>query len=403
MSKFADHLGNISEYRYKTKREVVTEMQPMMEQLFKHLKIAVVFGGDKNHDQAVMYKAHNSRSWKSYEYVARDIQRSLKEIGFQHVSLYPSDMTLADSLKKEGTHLVWLNTGGVQGYNPVCHTPAMLEMFGVPYIGENPVSATVLDSKHLFKQGLYGLEGLDIFTSPFITWDSSSGKLEPKRSKKFQAVFKDFEGPFIVKPVSGRASLHVHKVDTLKELPDVIEDVYQKTRNLVLVEKYLSGREYCVAIAGKTIGIGKEIFRRDSYFAFSHVERIFDEGEEIFTSMDKKAITNNRARLLDAKQDSEVMKRLDELCRKIYGGFFINGLVRLDIREDNEGNLNILEVNPKPDLKKSDENVISLVSMGLHLHGMTYNDLIYSMLVDRLYDILISKNDPRPHISDLLS
>lgn len=392
----------VFENRRKRGHSAVSEMQTMMERLKKKMRIAVVFGGDKSRDGAVLYKSHNTRPWKSYEQVAIDIQNSLREIGFRHVSLFPSDMTLLESLKKDGTHLVWLNTGGVQGCNPVCHAPALLEMLGVPYIGENSVSATVLDGKHIFKKSLIGLEGYGVYSSPFITWNPVLGGADPRTTKSFRNAFGSYAGPFVVKPVSGRASLHVHKVDTLEELPRFIDEVYEKTRNHVLIEKFLSGPEYCVAICGKTVAKGVEIYRSKNQFTFSHIERVLEEGEEIFTSMDKKAITRNRARLLDPRKEEKLIGRLDEISRVIYERLYLSGLVRLDIRANGNGRLNVLEVNPKPDLKRDKGGVMSLVSMGLHLFGMTYNDLINSLVVDRLYGVLIGKNESQPHISNLL-
>lgn len=34
------------------------------------------------------------------------------------------------------------------------HAAAMLEMFGVPYLGHDPITTSILDSKHLFKREL---------------------------------------------------------------------------------------------------------------------------------------------------------------------------------------------------------------------------------------------------------
>ena len=33
----------------------------------------------------------------------------------------------------------------------MAHAPALLEMLGVPYIGHNPLAASLLDNKHVFK------------------------------------------------------------------------------------------------------------------------------------------------------------------------------------------------------------------------------------------------------------
>ena len=86
--------------------------------------------------------------------VARDIAGALDRLGVARVLVLPDDMRLADRLRREGVHLAWLNTGGVQGYNPVSHTPAMLEMLGVPYVGQSSLTASILDNKHVFKRVL---------------------------------------------------------------------------------------------------------------------------------------------------------------------------------------------------------------------------------------------------------
>ncbi|MCA3514358.1 MAG: D-alanyl-alanine synthetase, partial [Rhodobacter sp.] len=65
-------------------------------------------------------------------------------------------------------------------------------------------------------------------------------------------------------------------------------------------------------------------------------------------------------------------------------------LIRADIRADEAGNLYVLEANPKPDLKMPGTGVTSLVCIGLPKLGMTYDDLIMSILADRI-DVLLSE------------
>ena len=50
----------------------------------------------------------------------------------------------------------------------------------------------------------------------------------------------------------------------------------------------------------------------------------------------------------------------------------------------------ILETNPKPDLKQPNGTVTSLVCTELAAHGMDYEDLILSLLADRL-DLLMRR------------
>lgn len=365
-----------------------------LEALRARLRIAVVYGGDKNKKDAVIYRTENSRPWKSYESVAHDIADALHEMGFEYVTLLPDDMNLPQRLKQENIHLVWLNTGGVQGYNPVSHTSAMLEMLGIPYIGHNSLNASTLDNKHIFKREL---QALGIRTAPFITWHPAQGGFE--FNARFEAAFGDYNGPFVVKPISGRASLNVCVADTLDDLPHIAADIYRRTSNTVLIESYLSGREYCVAVCGGVTHSHNRLHKAREPFTFSAVERVLEVGERIFTSMDVKAITDHRVRLIE---ECALKNELYALARSVYWEFNLNFLVRLDVRADSDGTLYVLEANPKPDLKRDTGSVTSLIAAGLCEHGLEYNDLIFSLLADRMDYLLTYQPGSVQHIVDLL-
>lgn len=369
-----------------------------LEVLFAKLRIAVVFGGDCDRPGSVIYKTHNPRAWKSYEIVAREIARALEEIGFKQVLVLPDNMSLPEKLKRENIHLVWLNTGGVQGYNPVCHTPALLEMLGMPYVGHNPLNSSTLDNKHAFKREL---QSVGIPTAPFMTWHPSQGIFRPNLHDRFAIAFDEYQGPFVVKPVSGRASLHVHFAEKIEGLSQAVSEVHRATHNTALIEKYLPGREFCVAVCGYVTHANGVFSKNTKPFAFSTVERVLESDEVIFTSMDKKAITADRGKLMGA-EEPELKQQLIELARKIYWEFSLNSLVRIDVRSDANGELYVLEANPKPDLKRPAENVTSLVALGLAEYGMSYNDLILSLLADRLDYLLTQHIGIIPHIADLL-
>ncbi len=185
-------------------------LQEQLERLKSRLRVAIIFGGNKSTPGSVIYESQNSRSWKSYEAVAHDIAATLGQLGFQHVQTIPEDMRLGERLRREGIHLAWLNSGGVQGYNSAAHGPAVLEMLGIPYVGHDPLAATTLDNKHAFKREAT-CAGLP--TSPFTTWHMERGPFCPAANSRFHRAFGDYPGPFVVKPVSGRASLHVHVVE----------------------------------------------------------------------------------------------------------------------------------------------------------------------------------------------
>jgi D-alanine-D-alanine ligase len=374
------------------------ELQARIACLTSRMRLAVVFGGNKSDTGSVLYQSPNTRSWKSYEAVATDIAEALKRIGFRHVHLLPDDMMLGDRLRREGIHMAWLNSGGVQGYNSTAHAPAMLEMFGIPYVGHDPLAATTLDNKHAFKREAT-CAGLP--TAAFSTWTMTRGPFRPEMNSRFLRAFGDYKGPFVVKPVSGRASLHVHFVADTASLSDAVAEVYAATENEVLIEKYVAGREYCIAVAGPVTARGGRLSRRRDPFTFSALERVLDANEKIFTSMDVRPITTERFKCLDPIRDSELEARLHRLACEVFREFNLRSVVRLDVRSDERDNLYILEANPKPDLKQPGEGVTSLISAGLPQLGMSYDDLIFSLLADRLDFLFTHRRDTVKHIVDL--
>ena len=378
----------------------VEELEQQLQRLSERMKIAVIYGGDKSAEGAVIHRTSNPRAWKSYQSVAEDIAAALERLGFQHTILVPDDMRLGEVLQQEAVDLAWLNTGGVQGYNPVAHAPAMLEMLGVPYVGHNPLIAGTLDNKHIFKQEL---RYIGVPTAPFITWHPARGPFRPSVNCRFLETFKDHWGAYIVKPVSGRASLHVHFAENEAALPEVVNQVYAATENHVLIEAYLPGREFCIAVGGSVVAKERHLTRLSDPFSFAAAERRLAGDEKIFTSMDVKPITNERIKQLDPNADAAILGQLHEIARKVWLELSLESLIRLDLREDANGVLHVLEANPKPDLKMPTAAGTSLVCAALPSLGMDYDDLILTSLADRLDVLFSQRRGAVSHLAALLS
>ena len=357
------------------------ELQAQIAKMLRRLRVAVIYAGSKETAGAVLYPAGNARSWKSYEAVARDIAASLKRLGANEVVVIPEDMNLGQHLRDARSHLAWLNSGGVQGFSSIAHGPAMLEMLGVPYVGHDPMAAAMMDAKHVFKRQL---ASAGFATPPFIVWHPAFSPPEPRADHAFSDAFAPGARGFVVKPVSGRASLNVHFVQHANEIRRRAEEVFEITGNHVLIEKFMPGREFCVAVAGPIVSRGRQLERLPAPFAFAVLERNLEPDEPIFTSMDVKPITSARARPLAAAAEPMLYDQLTRLARSIFLRMGLEGLVRLDVRQDERGQLQVLEANPKPDLKAPAEGVTSLICLGLEAERMDYDDLIFSLLAHRV-------------------
>ena len=84
------------------RRGRVEELQRQVDRLMELMHVAVIFGGDKSVEGAVINRTVNPRSWKSYEEVAQDIADALARIGFRKVQLMPDDMRLGEELRRDG-------------------------------------------------------------------------------------------------------------------------------------------------------------------------------------------------------------------------------------------------------------------------------------------------------------
>ncbi|OLQ72844.1 D-alanine--D-alanine ligase [Photobacterium proteolyticum] len=342
------------------------------------LKIAVVHGGEKALPGSYIYENLSPRSTKTYQPVACDIADALRESGFQHVEVLAENLALPQALKTLGIDLVITNSGGLQGFDSMCHLPSMLEMLGVPYVGHSPMTAGVLDNKHLFKHEIHAA---GIPTAPFVTIGHGESVNDDAKGVMLDLIEQEFGEAFIVKPVSGRASIHVHPVFKRGELAEMVELVQKATSNTVMIEPFLSGREFVVAVAGPTVFKDGVLVERDQPFSFSITERVLADDEAIFTSMDVKPITSDR---LLKVEDPELRSELADIGSRIFNQMGLHTLVRVDLRMDSRGKLFVLEANPKPDLKRPEGSKLSIVCHDLAGEGMGYHDLIQSLVFNRL-------------------
>ena len=100
--------------------------------------------------------------------------------------------------------------------------------------------------------------------------------------------------------------------------------------------------------------------------------------------MDVRPITGDRVRLLNEPADESVIEELNRIAKMLYRRLPLRSLVRLDVRADAKGELKVLEANPKPDLKAPGAASTSIIGAGLARHGLAYDDLILSLLADRI-------------------
>lgn len=351
-----------------------------LESLESKLSIAVIHGASNLKGGSVIHRTYNPRSWKSYGSVARDLVGSLRRLGFTRVRRMREGMDLPQLLREAGIHMAWLNTGGIQGHGAMCHAAASLESLGIPYVGHRPTVAALLDDKPLFKQWL---QGIGVPTAPFAVWHPSTAFSPSKR--RLQELEELSGGPLVVKPASGRASQHVHWIRSADQAREAVRWVYGHTRDRVLIEPFLPGRELCITVAPPIQRLEHRFQMTSRPRFLAPIERLFDDEEKIFTSMDVQPIGIRRVQALTRPEHAVDLQWLESVGERIFNELQLSALIRLDVREDRQGHLMVLEANPKPDLavcKANGEG--SLIALGLKEQGESYDELIASLLAYRL-------------------
>lgn len=374
----------------------------MLERLRRGIRVAVICSGNPDSKSNIINRTHNPRGWKSYRSGAEDIRNALLRCGFENVDIFEEGRNLCEELAGHGVDVAWLNTGGVQGYDSMCHAAAALESLGIVYVGHRPSQAALMDNKYYFKTFL---KGLGVPTAPFVAWDARKTAVDIAMTTEFRSSFRGYCGPFVVKPVSGRASNNVSFVESIADLNGAIESINHITNSSALVEAYLPGREFCVAAAGPICyrnGVFVSPGDHCPLFCFSRLERILGEDEKIFTSMDIMPITADRVRLLSDEEDGFVISEMDRLTAAVYRALSLSGIIRADLRQGADGTMHIMEFNPKPDLRNTKEDVGSLIALGLTDSGISYDELILNQFLTSLSEILVYCSSSARHLVKLL-
>ena len=119
------------------------------------------------------------------------------------------------------------------------HIAALLDLYGVKYTGSGPLTLGLSLDKGLTKDILHSR---DIPTPEYCVMNEPPLRL--KRGLKF---------PLIVKPLKEDASLGIDSgavVKTMKELKKRVEYIIAKFIQPAIVEEYVEGREFNIAVIG---------------------------------------------------------------------------------------------------------------------------------------------------------
>jgi D-alanine-D-alanine ligase len=259
-----------------------------------------------------------------------------------------------------GVDIVFNISEGLSGRNRESQVPILLEMAGVPFVGADALTLGLTLDKIMAKK-IFIAEKLP--TPKFFTVDSVSA-LESADHCKFPLIVKPrFEG-------SSKGLSENSRVQNLDELKKQVEYVISTYKQPALVEEFISGQEFTVAVVGNEppealpvvqIKIDGRLKLEDKFYTFAR-------------------ITSNRLEYVcPAKISAELRDTLMDLAVRTYRAVECRDFGRVDFRVDSDGRPYVLEINPLPSL--STEDVFKLLAENV---GITYEEMIGKILASAL-------------------
>ena len=255
---------------------------------------------------------------------------------------------------------------GLRGPSREAQIPAVLEMLGIPYTGSDPVTLGICLDKARAKEILSFYK----IPTPEFHVVSSLEELH-RRAVAF---------PSVVKPLhegSSKGVLNASIVRTEAELDEQVRRVLNDYDEPALVEKFLPGREFTVALLGNG----------PTMRMFPIVEILLDKlppGVNPLYSYEAKWVwdqVDHPVEMYDcpAKIDSDLERRIRETCLNAFRVLRCRDWCRIDLRLDDLGIPNVIELNPLPGILPNPDDHSSY-PMAARNAGLSYNAMLNAVL-----------------------
>lgn len=309
---------------------------------------------------------HNKKAIEEAEFdtpeTIQGIVRALEKLGHRVFKIEADQKAYSKFKKlKPKIDLVFNIAEGVKGADREAQIPAMLEMLGIPYTGSKPLTQALCLSKYRAKEVL---AFHSILTPKFQLFQTGQEKIN-----------KNLKFPLIAKPNSEGSSkgiLQNSVAKNAKELRKKIKEIIGCFRQPALVEEFLAGREFTVAVIGNSparvmpiveinfSGLPANFLPLDSY----EVKWILDNPEG-----DAQTV------ICPAKISPKLTKKIKEICLKTKEALDILDWCRIDLRLDKKGVPNVLEINQIPGIIP-DPRENSRFPLAARASGLNYEQML---------------------------
>jgi D-alanine-D-alanine ligase len=239
---------------------------------------------------------------------------------------------------------------GMFGLGREAQVPALLDAYEIPYTFSGPLVLALSLDKALTKRVL---RTMGVATPDFAV---------VTMPEDIAAV--DLPFPLFAKPLAEGTGLGIDaksKIDSEKQLAVVCRELLKKFKQPVLVETYLSGREFTVGIVGsgaaaEAVGVIEVLLRPEAEAnAYSYVNK--EKCEELVKYMLAPEAAAGPCR---------------DLALRAWRGLGCLDAGRVDVKMDRDGVVNFIEVNPLAGLHPEHSDLPIICKFA----GITYQTLM---------------------------
>jgi len=278
---------------------------------------------------------------------------ALKELG-HHVEVIEAGPSLLMDLEKVRPDVVFNIATGYRTKKEQANIAAILELSGLPFTGSGFMAHVVGLGKHLAKMVFQMHE---VPTPRFVMVDSVT---RPARTS-----FSGLRFPAIVKPSSEGSSVGISResvVGNPEELWPAVRKVLAEFGPPCLVEEFIAGREFTVALLGypepEVLPVEEIVFDDDGMYTYSVKSR--DKVRPV----------------CPADLEDDLNKTVQDIAKRAFMAVGCRDIARVDIRLDDDGVPYVLEINTLPGLMPGYSEVPRIAQA----QGMTYAELIGRIL-----------------------
>ena len=285
---------------------------------------------------------------------------------FGSVIRLEADATFPQKLALARPHIVFNMAEGLTGPNREAQIPSICEYFGVPYTASDPLALSLTLHKARTKE-ILAYRGIP--TAPFALVTT------PEELATVSLPF-----PLFVKPVaegSGKGIFSNNLCESQAQLRERVLFLLDEYRQPVLVESYLPGKEFTVAILGNgpdarclpLVGFDFTTLPAGAPPVYGYEAKwLWDDAEH------QLEIYQCPAQVSDALRAA-----IERVSLDAYDALACRDWCRIDIRLDAAGVPNVVELNPLPGIIP-DPKMNSCMPKAARVAGMTYDQLIQEVV-----------------------